>query len=62
MTAPRVPRWPLTPALLLGGLALAFALGSQVAEGWLPGVLWLAAVVLLVLAAFQLAKNWPRQR
>lgn len=62
MTATRVPRWPLTPALLLAALALILLLGSLVTKGWLPGVLWLGGMVLLVLAAIQLARNWPRRR
>jgi energy-coupling factor transporter transmembrane protein EcfT len=62
MTAPRPPQWPLTPALRLAALALLFAAGAALVQGWLSIAMWLVAVVLVVLAAIQLAKNWRRRR
>jgi energy-coupling factor transporter transmembrane protein EcfT len=61
MTAPRTPQWPLTPALRLAALALLFAAAALVVKGWLSTAMWLIAVVLVVLAAVQLAKNWRRR-
>ena len=62
MTSPTPRKWPLTPALRYAALALFLAAGALVVEGWLSLILWLAAVVLLVLAAIKLAKNWPARR
>jgi hypothetical protein len=62
MTAPRTPQWPLTPALRLAALALLFVGGAIMTTGWLSFIMWFAAVVLLVFAAIQLAKNWSRRR
>ncbi len=62
MTAPRTPQWPLTPALRLAALALLFVGGAIMTTGWLSFILWFAAVVLLVFAAIQLARNWSRRR
>ena len=58
MTAPKSPQWPLTPALRLAALALLFAAAALVVEGWFSTVLWIGSVVLLVVAAVKLAKNW----
>ena len=57
MTAPKA-QWPLTPALRLAALALLFAGASFLAEEWVSMLLWLGAIVLLVLAAINLAKAW----
>jgi hypothetical protein len=62
MTAPRAPQWPLTPALRLAALALLFVGGAIMTTGWLSFIMWFAAVVLLVFAAIQLARNWSRRR
>jgi len=62
MTAPRAPQWPLTPALRLAALALLFVGAAIMTTGWLSFIMWFAAVVLLVFAAIQLARNWGRQR
>ena len=62
MTAPRAPQWPLTPALRLAALALLFVGCAMITYGWLSFLLWFIAVVLLVFAAIQLAKNWSGRR
>jgi len=62
MTAPRAPQWPLTPALRLAALALLLVGGAIMTTGWLSFIMWFAAVVLLVFAAIQLARNWGRRR
>ena len=62
MTAPRTPQWPLAPALRLAALALLFVGGAILTAGWLSFVLWFIAVVLIVFAAIQLAKNWNARR
>lgn len=62
MTAPRAPQWPLTPALRLAALALLFGGGAMMTTGWLSFILWFGAVVLLVFAAIQTAKNWGGRR
>jgi hypothetical protein len=62
MTAPNARQWPLAPALRYAALALFFAGAALVVEGWLSLVLWLGAVVLVVLAAVKLAKNWTARR
>jgi hypothetical protein len=61
MTAPKA-QWPLTPALRLAALALLLAAAALVVEGVIATVLWLGSVVLFVLAAVQLVKNWSRRR
>jgi hypothetical protein len=61
MTAPRPPQWPLAPALRLAALALLFVGGAMLTRGWwLSFLMWFVAVVLLVFAAIQLARNWPK--
>ena len=62
MTSPTPRQWPLAPALRYAALALFLAAAALVVEGWLSIILWLAAVVLLVMAAIKLAKNWPNRR
>jgi hypothetical protein len=62
MTAPRSPHWPLAPALRLAALALLFVGGAILTVGWLSIVMWLIALVLTVLAAIQLVKNWRTSR
>jgi hypothetical protein len=62
MTSPTPRQWPLAPSLRYAAAALFLAAAALVVEGWLSMVLWLAAVVLLVLAAIKLAKNWPARR
>lgn len=61
MTAPKAPQWPLAPALRLAALALIFVAGALMTSGWLSFVMWFIAVVLVVFAAIQLAKNWRRR-
>jgi uncharacterized membrane protein YoaK (UPF0700 family) len=61
MTTPTKPQWPLTPALRLAALALLFVAGAMLMTGWwLSFVMWFIAIVLLVFAAIQLAKNWGK--
>jgi energy-coupling factor transporter transmembrane protein EcfT len=60
MTTPRGSQWHLTPPLRLAALALALAGLSFLVDGWLVIVLWLAALVLLVLAALKFSKVWRR--
>jgi len=62
MTAPRAPQWPLTPALRLAALALLFIGGAIMTYGWLSFLMWFIAVVLVVFAGIQLAKNWSGRR
>jgi hypothetical protein len=62
MTSPTPRQWPLAPALRYAAFALFLAGAALVVAGWLSLVLWLAAVVLLVLAAIKFAKNWPARR
>jgi hypothetical protein len=62
MTPPRASEWPLTPALRLGALTLLCAGAALVVAGWLSLMLWLASVVLLVLAVVKLVKNWRSRR
>lgn len=62
MTAPRAPQWPLTPALRLAALALLFVGAATMTYGWLSFLLWFIAVVLVVFAAIQMAKNWSGRR
>jgi hypothetical protein len=62
MTAPGTRQWPLAPALRYTALALLLAGAALVVQGWLSFVLWAAAVVLLVLAAIKLVKNWTTRR
>ena len=61
MTAPRAPQWPLTPALRLAALALLFVAAAMMTAGWLSFIMWFGAVVLLVFAAIQVARNWRRR-
>ena len=62
MTSPTPRQWPLAPALRYGAAALFLAAAALVVEGWLSIILWLASLVLLVMAAIKLAKNWPTRR
>ena len=62
MTSPRPPQWPLTTALRLAALALLFVGLAIMTSGWLSFLMWFIAVVLVVFAAIQLAKNWNRRR
>jgi hypothetical protein len=61
MTAPKPRQWPLAPALRYAAFALLLAGAALMVQGWLSTAMWLAAVVLLVLAAVQLVKNWRRR-
>jgi energy-coupling factor transporter transmembrane protein EcfT len=61
MTTPRAPQWPLTPALRLTALALLFVAGALLTDGWLSFIMWFVAVVLVVFAGIQLAKNWGKR-
>jgi hypothetical protein len=61
MTAPRAPQWPLTPALRLAALALLFVGCAIMTTGWLSFIMWFIAVVLVVFAAIQLARNWGKR-
>ena len=58
MNTPRAPRWPLAPALRLAALALLLGGAALLVEGTLSRVFWVAALVLVVFAGVQLAKNW----
>jgi len=62
MTSPTPRQWPLAPALRYAAAALFLAAAALVVEGWLSIILWLASLVLLVMAAIKLAKNWPTRR
>ena len=62
MTAPRAGQWPLAPSLRFAALALLLAAAALVVEGWVSTVMWLAAVVLLIVAAVKLAKHWTSRR
>jgi energy-coupling factor transporter transmembrane protein EcfT len=62
MTAPRAPQWPLTPALRLAAFALLCVGVAIMTTGWLSFIMWFIAVVLVVFAAIQLAKNWGKRR
>lgn len=62
MTAPKAPQWPLTPALRLTALAMIFALGAIIAQGWLSAVLAMCAAGLAVVAAIKLAAHMRSRR
>ena len=62
MTAPGSPQWRLAPVLRLVALALLFSVGALMTVGVLSLVLWAAAVVLVVVAAVKLGKNWGKRR
>ena len=61
MTAPRAPQWPLAPALRLAALALLLGGAALLVEGTLSLVFWIGALVLVILAGVQLAKNWRKR-
>lgn len=61
MTEPRAPQWPLAPALRLAALALLFVAGAILTQGWLAFLMWFIAVVCVVFAGIQMAKNWRRR-
>lgn len=62
MTAPKAPKWPLTPVLRLTALAMLFAAGGVLATGWLSPVLVMCAAGLAVVAAIKLAAHMRSRR
>lgn len=62
MTAPRTPQWPLTPVLRLTALAMIFAIGGTLSQGWLSAVLVVCAAGLAVVAAIKLIAHLRNQR